>query len=125
MIGNAGQAPSVEGTVIDLSEGGWKATVSSPADVQTGMILTLYFSVPTHATPIRVDLATVRWSREGEFGVEFLFMESGEEFHPKELVTIEEVTISTMWEMAALVEVLERKGMLTRQEIYDTIHVSR
>jgi len=26
-----------------------------------------------------------------------------------------------MWEIAALVEVLERKGVLTRQEIYDAI----
>ena len=26
-----------------------------------------------------------------------------------------------MWEIAALVEVLERKGVLTRQEIYSTI----
>ncbi len=29
---------------------------------------------------------------------------------PKELVTIEDLAVSTMWEMAALVEVLERKG---------------
>ena len=44
---------------------------------------------------------------------------------PKELVTIEDLAVSTMWEMAALVEVLERKGLLTRQELYDTIHELR
>ncbi len=30
---------------------------------------------------------------------------------PKELITIEEVAISNMWEITALVEVLERKGV--------------
>ena len=30
-----------------------------------------------------------------------------------------------MWEVAALVEVLERKGLLIRQELYDTIHELR
>ena len=44
-----------------------------------------------------------------------------EKLDPKELVTIEELAISNMWETAALVEVLERKGILTRQEIYDVI----
>ena len=44
---------------------------------------------------------------------------------PKELVTIEDLAVSTMWEVAALVELLERKGLLTRQEIYDTIHELR
>ncbi len=31
---------------------------------------------------------------------------------PKELVTIEELAIANMWENAALVEVLERKGVM-------------
>ncbi len=31
--------------------------------------------------------------------------------HPKEIVTIEELTISSMWEVAALIEVLEKKGL--------------
>ncbi len=42
-----------------------------------------------------------------------------EPLDPKELVTIEEVAVSNMWEITALVEVLERKGMLTRQEFYE------
>ena len=44
---------------------------------------------------------------------------------PKDLVTIEEVAVSNMWEITALVEVLERKGVLTRQEIYDAINELR
>ncbi len=34
---------------------------------------------------------------------------------PKDLITLEELALSSMWDMAALVEVLERKGVLTRQ----------
>ncbi len=44
---------------------------------------------------------------------------------PKELATIEELAISTMWGLAALVEVLERKGALTQQEIYAAIDALR
>lgn len=44
-----------------------------------------------------------------------------EKLDPKELVPIEEVVISHMFEIAALVEVLERKGVLTRQEVLETI----
>jgi len=45
----------------------------------------------------------------------------GERLDPKERVTIEEVMISQMFEIAALVELLERKGVLTKQEVLDTI----
>ena len=41
---------------------------------------------------------------------------------PKELVAVEEIAISNMWKITALVEVLERKGVLTRQELYDAIN---
>lgn len=37
----------------------------------------------------------------------------------------EKLAISSMWEMALLVGVLERKGVLTRQEICDAIHELR
>ena len=43
----------------------------------------------------------------------------------KELVPIEEMAVRNMWEIAALVEVLERKRVLTRQEIYDAIEELR
>ena len=40
---------------------------------------------------------------------------------PKALVTLEEFTISNMWEVAALIEVLEKKGVMTKQDILTEI----
>ncbi len=48
-----------------------------------------------------------------------------EKLDPKELVTIEELAISNMWETSALVELLERKGILTKQEVLDMIQELR
>jgi hypothetical protein len=36
-------------------------------------------------------------------------------------MTIEAATISNMWEIAAIVELLERKGFCTKQDLYDII----
>jgi len=40
---------------------------------------------------------------------------------PKDLITLEELTISDMWELAALIEVLEKKGVMTKQDILTEI----
>ncbi len=40
-------------------------------------------------------------------------------------MTLEELAISTMWENAALVELVERKGILTKQEVLDMIQELR
>lgn len=40
---------------------------------------------------------------------------------PKETVTIAGIAISNMWEIAALLEVLSRKGLLTKQEVLNAI----
>jgi len=40
---------------------------------------------------------------------------------PEETVKIEEMVVSHMFEIAALIELLEHKGVLTRQEILNTI----
>ncbi len=48
-----------------------------------------------------------------------------EKFDPNALVTLEERAISTMWENAALVELLERKGVVTRQEVLAMIQELR
>ena len=37
-----------------------------------------------------------------------------EPLDPKDLVTLEELAISNMWETSALVELLERKGILPK-----------
>ena len=48
-----------------------------------------------------------------------------EQLHPRDLVTLEELAISTRWETSALVEVLERKGILTKQEVLAMIQALR
>jgi len=48
-----------------------------------------------------------------------------EKLDPKDIVTLEELAISSMWEMAALVEVLEKKGLLTKQDILEAIRELR
>jgi hypothetical protein len=39
----------------------------------------------------------------------------------RDTMFIEEAAISNMWEMAAIVEVLERKGLCTKRDLYDII----
>ena len=36
-------------------------------------------------------------------------------------MSFEEATVSSMWEIAAIVEVLERNGLCTKQDFYDII----
>jgi len=40
-----------------------------------------------------------------------------EALDPTELVTLQELAVSNAYEIAALVAVLERKGLLTQQEV--------
>ncbi len=49
----------------------------------------------------------------------------GDQADLKELITFKELALSNMWGIAALIEVLERKGTLTRQEIRETIILLR
>jgi hypothetical protein len=44
-----------------------------------------------------------------------------EKLDPKETIFILELTVSHMWSIASLVEVLERKGLLTKQEVREVI----
>ena len=39
----------------------------------------------------------------------------------RETMSLEEATVSNMWEIAAIVEVLERKGLCSKQDLYDII----
>ena len=43
----------------------------------------------------------------------------------RDTMSLEEATISNMWEIAAIVEVLERKGLCSKQELYEIITVFR
>ena len=48
-----------------------------------------------------------------------------EQLDPKEIVNLEGLALSNMWEVAALIEVLEKKGLLTKQDILDAIRELR
>jgi hypothetical protein len=39
----------------------------------------------------------------------------------RDSMSLEEATISNMWEIAAIAEVLERKGLCTKEDLYDII----
>ena len=41
--------------------------------------------------------------------------------NPRETFTTEEGVLANMWAMEALVELLERKGLCTKQEVHDLI----
>ena len=49
----------------------------------------------------------------------------GRPLNPNDLVPLAELTLSNMWENVALVELLERKGVLTKQEVLDMIQELR
>ena len=44
-----------------------------------------------------------------------------EPFDPKEVVSIEELAISNMYEIEALIEVLVRKGIVRKEEVLEEI----
>ena len=44
---------------------------------------------------------------------------------PNDLFTLEELTIANMWEVAALIEVLEKKGVMKKQDILTEIRELR
>jgi hypothetical protein len=47
--------------------------------------------------------------------------EMSEQCPKRETMSLEEATISNMWKIAAIVEALERKGLCTKQDLYDII----
>jgi len=58
------------GTIVNLSESG--CCVHTDTQVYTGIQLTLHLHVPGEASPIHIEKAAVRWSREPELGVGFI-----------------------------------------------------
>ena len=62
-----------EGTVVDMSVGGWRVRVQSATAVREGTYLTLRMAPPDNdPTMMEVPLTVVRWSEGGEFGLEYL-----------------------------------------------------
>jgi hypothetical protein len=58
------------GTIVNLSESG--CCVDTDSQVYTGIQLALSLHVPGEASPIYIEKAAVRWSRERELGVGFI-----------------------------------------------------
>ena len=64
------------GIVYNLGMGGCK--VVSDLAVQSGALLAVHLRIPEQPLAITIRAATVRWTRELEFGVEFLEMQKTE-----------------------------------------------
>ena len=64
------------GLVYNLGIGGCK--VVSDLVVKSGALLTVQLQIPEQTTAITIRAATVRWTLELEFGVEFLEMQEKE-----------------------------------------------
>ena len=59
-----------EGMILNLSRRGCMMRTETPVPIGTDLVLHLYRD--SHPSRIQIDQATVRWSNEGRFGVEFL-----------------------------------------------------
>jgi len=59
-----------EGTMFDLSAGG--CAVTSMSAVRPGSAVRILIRATDLGSPITIESAAVRWSKHGEFGVEFL-----------------------------------------------------
>jgi len=73
-----------EGSLVDLSLRGCR--IESPTDVQPGASLELRIVAIAHEPPIQIQAAIVRWSREGQFGLEFEVIASTEWVHLQDIV---------------------------------------
>ena len=62
------------GTIMNLSKNGCRVKADSRA--YSGMQVTLRFDVSGETSPICIERAAVRWSREGELGVGFITVAS-------------------------------------------------
>jgi len=59
-----------QGVVEDLSVSGCRAR--SPFGLNAGDSVGLLIDVPRYETPLHVNVAVVRWTKEQEFGLEFM-----------------------------------------------------
>jgi len=71
-----------EGRLENLSLGG--AAILSDVAMSRGEYLTLKITFPTQASAIEVELAPVRWVKEGGFGVEFIRLAPGSQHRLKQ-----------------------------------------
>jgi hypothetical protein len=67
----------ITGTVYNLGLGGCKIMSTAHIAMEIGAILKLELHPPKFA-PIQVHAATIRWTMEDDFGVDFLGMQESE-----------------------------------------------
>jgi PilZ domain len=80
-----------EGHLDNLSLGG--AAILSDIVISRGEYLMLTITSPTQASPIEVELAPVRWVKDGSFGVEFIRIAPGSQQRLKQyLDTLEGIS---------------------------------
>lgn len=81
------------GAVDDLSAGG--CAVDRQVNVRTGDYVALQLTLPDQqapTTPLRVDVAAVRWTTQRKFGLEFISMPSGDQARLRQYVTTLQTT---------------------------------
>lgn len=72
----SGKQIAGEGTLVNLSTGGYGITSEHPLPQGTSLSLRIY--LPDGGTPIEVEVATVRWSRSGRLGLKNMIIRQEE-----------------------------------------------
>ena len=66
-----------EGTVLELSKSGCQ--IKTAVSLEVGNYLALNMGLPGQSSPMNVEVAVVRWAREGQFGVVFIICADAEQ----------------------------------------------
>ena len=61
-----------DGTVLNLSTGGWLVTSTRPVAQGTPLLLRVH--LPDEVEPLEVELATVQWSSGGKLGLKNIIL---------------------------------------------------
>lgn len=68
----SGEGGEGEGTLLDLSKTGCR--VQSETEAGSGSEVAAWIYPPDHDWPLKIDRAVVRWTKQTEFGLEFVEM---------------------------------------------------
>ena len=91
LVAFSGETVKGEGRLDNLSLGG--AAILSDIAISRGEYLALKITFPTQASAIEIELAPVRWVKDGSFGVEFIRIAPGSQQRLKQyLGTLEETS---------------------------------
>jgi hypothetical protein len=73
-----------EGTLVDLSLGGCRLQSDVPLDL--GEQYNLILQIAKDRSPIIVESAAVRWTKDTTYGLKFLSLQSADESHLRDLL---------------------------------------